>query len=88
LSLSAIESCFSSVDYYKDKKSKIASVFRSIIKNHAFTDGNKRTAVLVLYLLCESTGVKLNKNTDELIHLTISVAENKFSVSEIKDMLF
>ena len=45
----SIESCFSSLDYLEDNKLKIASIVRSIAKNHYFQDANKRTAFAVFY---------------------------------------
>lgn len=40
-------SVYSTIDYCGTLKEKICSVVRSLIKNHPFIDGNKRTALSV-----------------------------------------
>lgn len=43
-----LDSCFSSYYYYDNELEQISSVFRGLAKNHAFSNGNKRTAATVL----------------------------------------
>ncbi len=88
LSYALLASIFSSVDYYSTTEEKIASVFRSLAKNHAFTDGNKRTAVLVLYLLCKENKLALPKDSLSLLELTLDIAEKHYEVKDIAFKLF
>lgn len=82
----SISSCFSSWDYYEDIESKISSVVRSIIKNHYFKDGNKRTAFAVFHLLSHYNGrVMPNKKWERIF---MDIASNSYSVDKIKKLLF
>lgn len=79
-----ISSIYGSTYYYKSDKMKIASVFKSLIKGHFFVDGNKRTALAVLQLLCKFNHIDLNIDVDKII----SIAANNFSVDEISKLIF
>lgn len=39
-----LDSCFSGYYYYDNELEQISSIFRGLAKNHAFSNGNKRTA--------------------------------------------
>lgn len=54
---SKLESCFSSYMYYNTEEEKVISVYRSIILNHCFLDGNKRTAFLFLETCYDILGI-------------------------------
>ena len=41
------------VEHYPSIEEKLVAYFYFIINNHAFTDGNKRTATLVFLVLCQ-----------------------------------
>lgn len=56
-----VESAFASMDYYKTDLEKLCSVYRSLIKNHAFFDANKRTASLYLKSGLESLGYDVDQ---------------------------
>jgi death-on-curing protein len=45
--------------YYRAIERKAAALFESVACGHAFTDGNKRTAVLLVDLLLERSGYRL-----------------------------
>lgn len=62
-------SALSVQQWFQDEKLRAAALFRSLIQNHPFQDGNKRTAVLVLMHVCKPTC------TDEtLFNVTLKVA--------------
>src|SRR5262249_30792777 len=42
--------------YYRHIWSKAAALTHSLVTNHGFTDGNKRTALLTVHLLVERSG--------------------------------
>jgi death-on-curing family protein len=69
-----------SVEKYKSTLEKLAALFYSLVMNHPFHDGNKRTALASLI-----SGMSLNKRyfkpetTDESIfRMVVSVAKNDF----------
>lgn len=78
-----VYSAFSSIDYYENYYEKVASVFFSLTKNHAFNDGNKRTAVL--FLLVELSDVDMSD--DFLFDLVLDTANDKFNIAQIAKIL-
>lgn len=59
----------------------------SIVKNHPFIDGNKRTAyVLMRYLLLKS-GKDIEADKNDKYELVIGIAEGKLSFEEINDWI-
>jgi death-on-curing protein len=64
-------------DLYPDIFSKSAALLRSLIKNHPFVDGNKRTAVLSVIAFLEKNGYSLNISQSTLYRLAIKVAQAK-----------
>lgn len=83
-----LHSCFSSIAYYDRVKDQIASVFRSIVKNHIFQDGNKRVAVLFLFDSTQTLGIKLPLTDDEIYDITITTITTKISVTALSKLLF
>lgn len=80
--------CTASAGYYGDNKLMVASVFYSICKGHYFVDGNKRTATMVLYILCDKLKLQL-PDDDVLFDKILEVASSKnLSVREVADILF
>ena len=70
---------------YGDYK-KLAYIWRAILVDHPFTDGNKRTALWAAIRLAEEKGKKAN--TDKLNKLVIKIAkENIHSIAKIERSL-
>lgn len=55
----------------------------SIIKNHPFIDGNKRTGFIVAILFLANNNIFIAADQDELFNLTIAIAESKISEKEV-----
>ncbi|SIT09708.1 death on curing protein [Roseivivax lentus] len=61
--------------YHKSLAAKAAALMESIVGNHGFVDGNKRTAWLLVELLIERSGYVLGIPDDEPIDdLVVAVA--------------
>ena len=88
LSHNMIESALSAYRYYDTIEEQIVSIFRGIVKNHGFRDGNKRTGLIVFLTLCEENDISVNKSDEELVKLTIDIAKNNYSVEEITNKVF
>ena len=82
----SLNSCTSSWSYYETIELKISSVVRSIIKNHYFRDGNKRTAFAVFNILSWANGMELKKKAWDKIF--IDIASNNYTVEHISKLLF
>lgn len=88
LNESSLESCLSAWNYYHTRELQVTAIFRGLVKNHAFADGNKRTAVEFLLTEVALGHMKFNKTDDELFDIVIAVASGHHSVEEISQMLF
>lgn len=66
---------------------KISHIVFSIIANHIFLDGNKRTGASVLEKLCEDNNLNLSYTEDELIELVLLIAQSKVNREYIRDWI-
>ncbi len=76
LAESAIGRAFSG--YYRFAYQKAAALMHSLATNHAFVDGNKRTALSILHLFLDKSGYELRKTStnpheDDAEHLILDV---------------
>lgn len=83
-----IAGVLSSLDYYNSKEEKIACLVRSLIKNHGFTNGNKRTAGAFYLAMCKHMNYNPPFNNREFADLFITIANNNYSVETITSLLF
>lgn len=74
-------------DIYAGAFQKVAALMRNIIADHAFIDGNKRTAMLAGLTLLELNGYVVNLKKGELEDFAVSVATNHLDISAIADWL-
>lgn len=81
------DSALSSWYYYEGVQEQIASVVSAIIKNHSFSDANKRTGTAVLFLLAESYGIKMIE-CDALFDAILEIAKGHYDAETVAKMLF
>ena len=64
---------------------KGAVLFRSLVKNHAFSDGNKRTAVLVTFMFLRRNGFDPSAPAERWTNIatTVAAAEGTYPVDRI-----
>lgn len=74
---------FDGTDLYPTIIDKISAITHSLIKNHAFVDGNKRIGVAVMILLLKLNGIQMSFTQDELIELGLKTAEGICNVEGI-----
>lgn len=60
---------------YKTIYEKSARLAYSIIKNHPFIDGNKRTGIFVMLITLDINSIKLNYSQQEIIELGLGIAD-------------
>lgn len=70
-------------EMYDDIFKKASCLIHSLIKNHPFVDGSKRTAVVSCVAFLSLNGYELTLNDEKLVKLTKYVESGKFSVSQI-----
>ena len=86
--LDSVRGAISSYYYYDEDRMQIVSIVRSLIKNHYFVDGNKRTAATVLFALSSVSGIPMTKNDDYYIDVICDIASNHYSVDKVAEILF
>lgn len=74
---------FGSRDLYPDLFSKAAALLDSLIHNHPFVDGNKRTGIAAAALFLRQNSYRLTATNEELEEFTLLVAESRPGISEI-----
>jgi death on curing protein len=62
--------------YYVTTTDKAAALFRSMVKNHPFADGNKRIAVVITEVFLDQNGYDLNVENDQLAEFTLALASS------------
>ena len=70
--------------YHRAIERKCAAVLESMVNNHGFVDGNKRTAWILVEILIERSGYALAIPDDEPIDdLVVDVARNAVTFDEL-----
>ena len=62
-------------------------LFHSLIFNHAFVDGNKRTSMTATARFLYINGYELIVDKEEFVNFPLSVENKHLSIGEIKDWL-
>jgi death on curing protein len=81
------DATFDQKELYPSPVEKAAAILESLVNNHPFIDGNKRTAYVVTRLLLLSYGLDIDATQDEKYNLVISVAKGEMKFDQIKDWL-
>lgn len=77
------QATFGSEDLYPDLFSKAAALMQSLIGNHPFVDGNKRTGISAAGLFLRRNGWRLTTDNVEVESFTLRVADIQPEVAEI-----
>lgn len=64
---------------YPGLHAKAAALFHSLVSNHPFHNGNKRTAVMSLIALLSRNRMALTATDDELFDFVVAVASNRLA---------
>lgn len=71
--------------YYRSIWSKSAALTQSLVTNHGFVDGNKRTALIAVHLLLERSGWTFKPGTeDEIDDMLVAISRGECAVAEIE----
>ena len=64
--------------YYRSIHLKAAALTHSLVCNHGFTDGNKRTALLIVTLVIDRSGYKLRlRRKEDFDAFIVEIADGK-----------
>lgn len=84
--LSAIgrpQATFEEKDLYSDLFLKAAALTDSLVRNHPFVDGNKRTAIASAALFLRLNGHQLVVENNEMVRFALACAQSQLSLDEI-----
>jgi death-on-curing protein len=74
-------------DAYPDLVSKAVALLHSLIMNHAFVDGNKRTAVLATLIFLDLNGIVIRWDQQEALEFVINLVNRKVDLEDVKAFL-
>jgi death-on-curing protein len=74
---------FEDVELYPSVFEKTAAIFESLIRNHPFVDGNKRTGFLAAYALLYRNRFELVASKDKAYDFVIQVSSSRLSFDVI-----
>lgn len=78
---------FGSEDLYPDLFTKSAAIGESIIINHPFIDGNKRTGYVLMESILRFGNIRINASNDDLYNFVISISTGEKKFEEIVQWL-
>lgn len=76
---------FDGKDLYETPEEKASAILESILINHPFVDGNKRTGYTLFRLMLLSAKKDIDATENEKYDMVISVAEGKTDYAQILD---
>ena len=74
---------FGGEDLYQTVHEKAAAIMESIIINHPFVDGNKRTGFLAMFAILLKENIKLIANDENIYKFTIQVSTGETRFEDI-----
>jgi death-on-curing protein len=74
-------------DAYPDIHPKAGALMHSLARNHAFEDGNKRTALLATVIFYSLNGWLLDLEQGEAVSLVVDAAEDHLDADELALLL-
>jgi death-on-curing protein len=78
---------FDQRELYPTALDKAAAIFESVIINHPFIDGNKRTAYVLMRLTLLNHDSDITATKDEKYQMTIFASEGLYRFDEIRQWL-
>ncbi len=74
---------FENKNLYPDLFSKAAALMDSLVRNHPFMDGNKRTAIAAAGIFLRFNHHQLIVENDEMVRFTLACAQSQLPLDEI-----
>jgi death on curing protein len=74
---------FEKIDLYPNAEEKAAAIIESIVKNHPFIDGNKRTGYVMMRLMLLSYQKDIDTSESEKYKFVIKIASSEIEFEDI-----
>lgn len=78
---------FDNQELYPTPAEKAAAILESILINHPFVDGNKRTAFVLMKLILLNNELDIDATQDEKYHMVISATTGAMRFTDIKNWI-
>ncbi len=78
---------FDGQELYPSPVGKASAIIESIVKNHPFSDGNKRTGYILMRLILLKSDLDIKASEGEKYEFVIKIAEGTLEYSEIKSWI-
>ena len=78
---------FGDFEFYSTPEQKAAALIESIVKNHPFVDGNKRTGYVLMRMLLSAYNKDIRTTEEEKYDFVINVAAGKWDYDQILDWI-
>jgi death-on-curing protein len=72
-----------SADAYPDLATKAAAMLHSLVLNHPFVDGNKRTAVLAALVFLDLNGYLIRWDQHEALDFMLRLADHQVELDDV-----
>ena len=86
-SLSVAFQTFDDVELYPSTTAKIARIAYSLIRNHPFTDGNKRIGTYAMLMLLELNHISADFTDDDVIRIGLETAKGTMSDMQLLNLI-
>ncbi len=77
------QTTFSGLDLYPSVFEKASALLYSLVNNHAFIDGNKRTGTVSMIIFLAQNGFELTVSQNELEKFILEIITKKIGIEEI-----
>jgi death-on-curing protein len=77
------QSSFDNQDLYPSLFIKAAALLDSLIRNHPFVDGNKRTGMTAAAIFLHRNGYRLKTSQEDMVRIAMSAAQSQLTIEEI-----
>jgi len=78
---------FDQQELYPEPVDKAAAILESIVTNHPFIDGNKRTGYVLARLLLLKSGLDLKATQEEKYEMVIAVSKGEMKFEHIRNWM-
>lgn len=81
------QATFGGKDLYENIFEKAAVLCHSLILNHPFVDGNKRTGMASMIVFLEANGIRVSLSEKSVVEVAVKVATKKWGIEELSSWL-
>lgn len=74
---------FGDTEFYPSPEEKATAIGESIIKNHPFSDGNKRTGYALMGVILSQSNLDIEASEDEKYDFVIQIASGELAFEQI-----